>query len=149
MIYISSSCIKSKRIGDAVKLLAKAGFSNIELSGGTNYYSGYIDHLIELKKEYNLSYIIHNYFPPPQKHMVINLASLNNDVYRKSIEHVNRAIELAKKLDIDKIGVHAGFLIDPSINELGKPFASKSLFNKKHAIQRFCDAVKILKMIYE
>ena len=41
MIYISSSCIKAKTIKESVTILAEVGFNNIELSGGTQYYSSF------------------------------------------------------------------------------------------------------------
>ena len=144
MIYISSSCIKSDKIKDSILKIAGEGYNNIELSGGTNYYYGYIDDLIDLKKKFNLNYIIHNYFPPPEDHFVINLASSCKDIYIESINHVIRAIELAKKLEINKIGVHAGFLVDPNVEELGRPISPKHFINKKDSIKRFCEAVKIL-----
>ena len=115
--------LKKKKIRDSVLILANEGYKNIELSGGTNYYDEYVDDLLQLKKEYNLNYLIHNYFPPPKKHIVINFASLNDDVYEKSIKHAYRTIELAKILSVRKIGFHAGFLIDPSSSELGKPIS--------------------------
>ena len=77
MIYISTACVRHKKISDSVKELAENGFLNIELSGGTDYYEGYIDDLLELQKKYKLNYICHNYFPPPKEHFVLakNIAS--------------------------------------------------------------------------
>ena len=66
MIFISSSCIKKEKIKDSVQELAREGFKNIELSGGTNYYEGYDEDLEELKAKFNLKYQIHIYFPAPK-----------------------------------------------------------------------------------
>ena len=52
-----------------VKSLANEGFKNIELTGGTDFYQGYIQDLKDLKKEYNLNYRLHNYFPPNYKNL--------------------------------------------------------------------------------
>ena len=98
MIYISSSCVKHIKIKDAVQDLVNNGFKNIELSGGTEYYNGFEDDLLELKNKYNLNYICHNYFPPPKEHFVLNLASLDDEIYNKTFEHLKNAIELSKKL---------------------------------------------------
>ena len=38
MIFISTSCVKAKKIKESVKMLVDKGFKNIELSGGTEYY---------------------------------------------------------------------------------------------------------------
>ena len=145
MIYISTSCIKSEFISEAVLFLAENNIFNIELSGGTKYYDGFENDLIDLKRKYKLNYIIHNYFPPPEQDFVINLSSLNDDIYNKSIYHFKRAINLAGQLDIDKIGLHAGFLIDPSVSEIGKPIKKKIINNREQGIKRFVAAYKMLK----
>ena len=74
MIFVSSSCVEHTKIKDSILELASNGFGNIELSGGTEYYENYIEDLLVLKKTFNLRYLIHNYFPPPKEHFVLNLA---------------------------------------------------------------------------
>ena len=59
MIYLSSSCVKSEKIKDSVLVLAKNGYKNIELSGGTEYYESFENDLIDLKENYNLKYLVH------------------------------------------------------------------------------------------
>jgi sugar phosphate isomerase/epimerase len=145
MIYISSSCVQFENICVSVEFLAQHGFKHIELSGGTSYYATLEDDLIELKKKYNLSYLIHNYFPPPQDHFVLNLASLNDEIYKKSLEHYINAITLAEKIRAGKYGLHAGYFIDPGIKELGRKFDLKDISDKNQAIQRFCEGFEILK----
>ena len=147
MIYLSTSCLKHSNIKHSVQELADNGFRNIELSGGTDYYPGFADDLLELKEKYGLNYLCHNYFPPPKEHFVINLASLNDDVYRKTFEHLSGAIALSKKLGAKKFGFHAGFFIDISINELGKKITKGALFNESQAILRFIDGFKALQQL--
>lgn len=145
MIYVSSAASTKKRIGEAVRELAELGFANIELTGGTKYYDGYQEDLQKLKEEFNLNYLLHNYFPPPDQPFVLNLASLNDDIYRKSIEHGLRAIALSQKLGARKLGFHAGFLIDIRVKEIGQKLTKDRLFNKDQAIDRFCQAFSLLK----
>ncbi len=145
MIYISSSAVKSKRIDDAVKTLADEGFKNIELSGGTEYYKGYSDDLYDLKEEYGLNYLLHNYFPPPRQHFVLNLASLNNTVYYQSIEHIKKAIDLSVNFDAEKFAFHSGFLLDISLNEIGKLISGSKLFDYKKSMIRFINSIIELK----
>ena len=71
MIFVSSACLRNKKIKDSVKELADNGFTNIELSGGTEYYDNFEVDLLNLKKDYNLNYQCHNYFPPPKNHFVL------------------------------------------------------------------------------
>jgi len=147
MIYISSSCVKHSKIKDSVQELVDNGFRNIELSGGTEYYEGFEDDLLKLKNKYNLNYVCHNYFPPPQKHLVLNLASLNEDIYTQTFEQLKRAIKLSKKLGATKFGFHAGFFLDIKVSEIGKKLSKNSLFNKKEAISRFCNGFEKLKLL--
>lgn len=147
MIYISSSCVRHSKIKDSVQNLVDNGFKNIELSGGTEYYDSFEDDLLELKEKYNLNYVCHNYFPPPKEHFVLNLASLNDEIYEKSFTHLVKSIELSKKLGAKKFGFHAGFFIDIKVSEIGKKISKDSLFDKQKAMQRFCDGFKELQIL--
>lgn len=144
MIYISSSCMKNKTIKESVQELVNNGFKNIELSGGTEYYDGFEDDLLELKEKYDLNYVCHNYFPPPKEHFVLNLASLDDEVYNKTFEHLKNAIALSKKLGAKRFGFHAGFFIDIKVSEIGKKISKIKLFDKKKSIKRFCDGFREL-----
>ena len=111
MIYLSSACSSNKKIGDAIREIARLGFKNIELTGGTQYYDEYETDLLRLQDKYHLNYLVHNYFPPPQEPFVLNLASPNPEIYQKSLQHCYNAIALAKKLGAKQLGFHAGFFI--------------------------------------
>ena len=147
MIYISTSCVKHNQIKNSVLELVNSGFKNIELSGGTEYYHGFEDELLELKDKYNLNYICHNYFPPPKEHFVLNLASLDNKVYNKTLKHLKNAIILSKKLGAKKFGFHAGFFVDIKVNEIGKKISKNDLFDREKSIKRFCEGFKKLESI--
>jgi len=141
MIFISTSCIKSEKISDSIKLLAEYDFRNIELSGGTQYYNGFEDDLIELKKEYNLNYRCHNYFPPPKKPFVLNLASLDESVHHASMENIEKSLILSNKLDSNKYALHAGFYIDIKNSEIGEKIDKRSLFDESESKQRFYESI--------
>lgn len=144
MIYVSSSCVRNRKIKDSVEDLAVNGFKNIELSGGTEYYDNFEIDLLELKDKYSLNYICHNYFPPPKKHFVLNLASLNDSVFNDSFNYLKRTILLSRYLGSTIFGFHAGFFIDIKPNEVGKKLSRDTLFNQKKSIDRFCNAFKML-----
>lgn len=139
-IFVSSSCIKASTIKESVMILADAGFQNIELSGGTRYYQNYINDLLELREKYNLNYQLHNYFPPPETPFVINLASLNSDLFDKTMNQCASAIQLSKLLGGEKYGIHAGFLVDIKVKEIGKKLSIDTLFNKDAALNQFKEA---------
>ena len=142
MIFISSSCIKSEFIKDSVYNLSSSGFKHIELSGGTNYYDYIEKDLIALKKEFDLNYLIHNYFPPPSNHFVLNLASLEDSVFNSTINHIKSAIKLAVKLGSKKYSFHAGFRINPDKKELGNRFTGGQLFDKELSGEKFLAGYK-------
>jgi len=147
MIYVSTSCVKNRRIKESVKELAINGFKNIELSGGTEYYENFENDLVKLKDKYNLNYRCHNYFPPPKKTFVLNLASLNDEVFQMSFKHLEEAISLSGRLGANKYAFHAGFFINIRLDEIGKKLSRNDLFNKKKSIDRFCSAYRNLKNI--
>lgn len=139
MIYVSSSCVHNSKIGDSVKELASAGFRNIELSGGTEYYEGFEQELLELKNKYNLNYLCHNYFPPPKEHFVLNLASLDDKIFNMSVEHLKKTITLSHLLGASKFGFHAGFFIDIHTAEIGKKISKKEINSSAKALDRFIE----------
>lgn len=137
MIYVSSACVKATKIKDAIELLHKEGFSNIELSGGTVPYDQMLDDLLDLKAKFKLNYLCHNYFPPPKEAFVLNLASLDREIASKSLAHCFKAIDLSKKLGAKRLGVHAGFLINIPLNQIGKKIDQAPLFDEQSAYQQF------------
>lgn len=140
MLYISTSCVKHDFICESVQELINNGFQNIELSGGTKYYPQFEHDLLSLKDKYKLNFLCHNYFPPPKESFVINLASLNDVIYDKSIRHIKSAISLSKKLGATRFGFHAGFYFDPKVHELGKKISASKINNKTEVIKRFKEA---------
>lgn len=145
MIYVSSSCVKAGTIGEAVRLLAGMGYIHIELSGGTAPYEGMADELEELKLKHGLQYICHNYFPPPPRPFVINIASLEQEVIQMSLAHLHNAIALSKRLGSTRFGFHAGFLIDIPVEQVGKSIAQQKLFNREKASEQFIGNFNLLK----
>lgn len=145
MIYVSSSCSNNTKIKDSILELVKNGFYNIELSGGTKYYKDIEADLIELKKKYKLNFLLHNYFPPPREEFVLNLASLDDEIYNKSLKQYKSAILLSKKLGAKVYGIHAGYFIDFKPDEAGKDIIKRDLFDKEESLKRFCDGFRILK----
>ena len=145
MIYISTSCVKHNKIKDSVEELAENGFQNIELSGGTEYYENFENDLIVLKDKYKLNYRCHNYFPPPKKPFVLNLASLNDETFQMSFDHLKKVVALSSRLGADKFAFHAGFFIDIKLSEIGKKLSRDNLFDEKKSVDRFCGAYDIVK----
>jgi len=127
MIFVSSSCVRTDRISDSVRQLADRGYRCIELSGGTQRYDGLQEDLISLRAEYGLHYRCHNYFPPPQNHFVLNLASSDNAIRERTLDHVREAAQLCAALDIEVYSIHAGFRIDIAASDVGRGIPAQEL----------------------
>ncbi len=145
MIHVSSACSRMRRIGEAVAELAGNGFHNIELTGGTAYYDGFEEELLRLRDRYRLSYLVHNYFPPPRTDFVVNLASADSLVRERSLEHLAGAIDFCRRLGIDRFGFHAGFFVDPDVSMLGGTVTGDGIGDRVASVARFCQGVRELR----
>lgn len=147
MIYVSTSCLRKRIISEVICELAENGIRNIELSGGTDYYEEIEFDLERLKRKYQLQYACHAYFPPPKEPFVVNLASCNDRIYKKSIEHYEQCIEMMYRLGCRTLSVHAGFLVEINENEIGKKLGGKVVYDEKEAYERFCTAFNHIKKL--
>lgn len=141
MIYVSSSGVKAERITSSIEMLYDKGFKNIELSGGTNFYDYgiLIKDLKWLKNRYDLNFLLHNYFPPPKKNFVLNLASRDKEIANLSINHIKTSLDISSEIEAKYFGFHAGFFLDISLQEIGKPITSEPYHEVKESKKRFYD----------
>ena len=146
MIYISTGGFRG-RAADAVSAeLMSTGVTSIELSGGA--YSETL--LVDLQALMpDVRFQIHNYFPPPKDPFVLNLGSLDSLIGERSIAHVEQAISWCVALGADRYSFHAGFLLDPRVDELGKRIPSRDLFDRDECIEVFVSRVSRLAEIAE
>lgn len=117
-VYISTNCFESKELGQVLDHARELGIINIELSSGLRSES-YDESILE-RNAGEFRFIVHNYFPPEDTGLVINLASLDPQIRHASIEFCKAAIDLAVKLNSPVYGVHSGFAYDPSHSDLGQ-----------------------------
>ena len=143
-IYISTGGFNRIPAYKSVKKLINYGAKNIELSGGT-YSSDNIKKLRVYKKKINFQ--IHNYFPPPKIPFVLNLASQNSLIAKRSFKHIETSIKKCKQIGSNYYSFHAGFLCDIKVNELGKKIVKKKLYNRKESISIFLKRVKKLSIL--
>lgn len=145
MIYVSSSCIRGKYIKEVVQQLVQNDIKYIELSGGTEYYPGIKNDLMHLKEKYDVRYVCHAYFPPSEEAFVINLASCNDKIYQKSIQHYRKCIQLLKDISCNVLSVHAGFYVELQPDDLGNQIEKLVIYDKDEADKRFCNAYNLIK----
>ena len=144
MIWVSSSGVRARRISAAVQQLAEAGFTQLELSGGTEPYPELESDLLELAAGGRLRFQLHNYFPPPASPFVLNLASMDELILQASLEHVKRALDLSRKLGATRLAVHAGFRFDVPPGELGGALGERPLAAHADSLQRFVASLREL-----
>mgnify|MGYP001156732330 CR=1 FL=1 len=137
-IYFSTGGYKNQISRDVVKTLIDVGIKDIELSG-TCYSKDNIKDLKQLLKFSNLQ--IHNYFPPPKKPFVLNLASMDEAIAQKTIDHIMYAIDVCKELNCKYYSFHAGFLCDIKVSELGKKVDKKILQNREESLDLFINRI--------
>ena len=141
MIYISSAGIKDQPAWKTSIDLFNHGINNVELSGG-KYDEDQLSNLKKLKNKINFQ--LHNYFPPPLKPFVFNLASLSPDIVKNSLEHVEIALQFSVELDCPRYSFHAGFLIDPKLSEIGSQIKNSKIYNRDEATKIFLENINFL-----
>ncbi|MDP2432794.1 MAG: sugar phosphate isomerase/epimerase family protein [Pseudomonadota bacterium] len=146
MIYISTGGFRGRVAGAVSEDLLSAGIKFIELSGGA-YSDTLLSDLQALAQD--IHFQIHNYFPPPEDAFVLNLGSLDTVIGERSIAHVEQALKWCVALGADRYSFHAGFLLDPKVDELGQRIPSRSLFDRDECIEAFVSRVTRLAEIAE
>ena len=120
-VYVSSGFYKNENPVDTLKNFIKNKIHDIELSGG-NYINQKQINEIRLLNKKKSKIRIHNYFPPPKSKFVINLASQDKIIIKKSLQQLKKSILLSKKLNNEYFSFHAGFRFDPKPKQLGKKY---------------------------
>ena len=141
-IYISTCCLKNKNTEQVCENFIKNKIKNIELSYG-NYDKNIVLYLLKKK----VSFLLHNYFPPPKKSFVFNLASPNIKIQKKSINLAIRAINISKKIKSPYYSFHAGYLTDPEVSELGGKIKKKKINDRDLCLKIFLKNINFLSKI--
>lgn len=135
-IYISTLALRYYTIEEIIRIAEQKKWP-IEFSSGVPFS----ENVNQLYNKANITRIPHNYFPAPQIPFVLNLASLNLEIRRKSINHCKNGLLLAKYSNAPFYSAHAGFCIDPNPEELGKKINIISKFEKKYNVEIFIDSL--------
>ena len=141
MIYISTGGFKDLTFDKVVHKLNDHGIKAFELSGNKYTYETK-KKLLSLSKSNNL--VLHNYFPPHKTPFVFNLASLNSEIAENSLNHAKLAIDYAALINSGIYSFHAGYLIDPKVNELGKKIDKRFINPRDKSLDVFIRRVNKL-----
>jgi hypothetical protein len=141
MIFVSTGGEKYRCGTETALYYWSQGIRCVELSGGS--YSPTLEaDLSALPDELTLQ--IHNYFPPPQRPFVFNLASTDELTANISMAHVRSAIRMASRLCRPIYSFHAGFRLDPAVTELGNKLQRHALTDRRLALEVFGDRLSAL-----
>ena len=141
MIYVTTGGFSNINAAEVANNYLQSGINSIELSAG-KYCPDIEKELSALSNK--CSFALHNYFPVPQESFVLNLASLDETVFKKSYDHIHNAISLANRLGSQYYSFHAGFLLDPKPSELGKKINKQAFFDRETCVERFVTATNDL-----
>ena len=125
----------------------KVNIKNFELSGGI-YEKNKIKKIIDLKNQFN--FVLHNYFPAPLKPFTMNLASLDDNIFYKTLNFIEKNINHSHKIGSKYYSLHAGFLIDPKPKELGRKIKLQKINDEETSEKRYLKGLyKISKIAKE
>ncbi|RKY48797.1 MAG: hypothetical protein DRP88_01290 [Candidatus Neomarinimicrobiota bacterium] len=112
-IYVSTSCLSSKyNYSQILDAYSNLGIKNVELGVCKD---STLD-VAKLIKKHDFNYIVHHYFPPPKEPFIVNLASPDKQILRKSMDQMKNSIDFCVDFNINFFSFHAGFRVDPDIN---------------------------------
>jgi sugar phosphate isomerase/epimerase len=135
-VYVSTSCLADEsNVFDVLEVYSRAGFRRVELGSRHKYLAPFSPADF---RSFNFDYLIHNYFPPPEKLIILNLASQNPAILRQSLLHMKRAIDFCHSLDIGLFTFHAGFCLDPDEKLC---FPREQSFNYEASFNTFIESV--------
>lgn len=141
MVYISTGGFNDLSFDEVVLRLNDYGITAFELSGG-RYTEDIKEKLLSLSLSNNLA--VHNYFPPHKIPFVFNLASLNAEIADSSVSHAKLAIDYAALTGSGVYSFHAGYLIDPRVNELGEKIGKRLINSRAKSMDVFTSRVNKL-----
>jgi sugar phosphate isomerase/epimerase len=109
-IFVSTTfSADNSKISDILQQFKENGIFNVEL--GSNH--SFEENFERIVRKHAFQYLVHNYFPIPKDSFIINIASLNDQIWQRSIDHIFRAIDFCECIDAGLYTFHPGFLSDP------------------------------------
>lgn len=108
-LYVSTSCLRGYSYTETLKMYEQAGIEAVEL--------GYCpdEELVigDIVDRYPFDFAAHNYFFPVPDEFVVNLASPDDSILKRSISYIRDGIDICARHDIEQYTIHSGFRIDP------------------------------------
>jgi sugar phosphate isomerase/epimerase len=142
-VYASTAGIAHyfRTLPELLEALTRQGIDCIEL--------GHSPSLAGLELPQGLShfkarFLLHNYFPAPEKPFVLNLASQDAATLHRSRELCVQAIQLSAVLGAPFYSVHCGFLAEFDSASLGRKLAFADLCDYERGYATFTESLTLL-----
>lgn len=137
MVFASSVCFGRRGLAELLDAAAAAGVRGVELGAGVLCAEPPLPVLERAVREHGLALRIHNYFPPPAEPFVLNLASDDEIVARRSMALCREALTLCAEFGIPYYSVHAGFCVRCRPKDLGRGLAALPRIDPGRARENF------------
>lgn len=147
MIYLSSSCNKLRSINDFLLRLTNNRIRHVELSGGEYMPFPAIEGLLTFyRKKCGFSYLIHNYFPPARDSFILNIASTDETLRKRSIDFAKNAMNFGATQGCKTYTVHSGYRADLQLSKDGELFEPVDLHivNTDDSLNQLAKSIKEL-----
>ena len=120
-IFVSTACLKGDKSYERVlNDFLNNDIKFIELTGVHPYLNNNELEILLLKYiQKGVSFTFHNYFPPPEKPIVLNYLTQNLELKKKCQEIILNAVNLAKKTGVKTYAFHPGYYREAEINAKG------------------------------
>jgi len=134
--FISTIAFSKLNFEDILSQGEKFGLP-LEFSSGIGYRSD----LEQSFLDYGPNKMIHNYFPASKESFVLNLASSDENIRFRSVEHCKKGLMLSKISGQTYFSAHCGFCIDPNPSQLGGQLDTGKDFNRSMHLELFSDSL--------
>lgn len=143
-IFVSSGAFKTNSLKEILEACALFGIVNLELSSAIEFTYELKKKLFQHLETHGLQYLVHNYFPPSKKPLVINLASDNKAILKASRNHCKQALDLCNQLNVPFYSFHAGFCFHAEPEHLGKCHVRLPRIRPEKSQAIFIESLQIL-----
>ena len=139
-VFMSSGAFRSKHLPALLESARERGITRVELSSGVAFAEENMAAVRAAKKS-GMSFLVHNYFPPPKTPFVLNLASSDPSTLALARRHCRQAIDLCVEVGSPLYSVHSGFLAEATAADLGRDLTGLPISSRESAWAAFLESL--------
>lgn len=111
-LYASTTFLGKGRtdVSESLAVLSDLNLDGVEL-GSTHTWRPDLADVI--RRMWTKPLLTHNYFPPAEDELVLNIASADPDIRTRSIQHMRQCLHFAADIGASLYTIHPGFLAEP------------------------------------